>query len=478
MSELSEKQEKMLTQPVEKLVVRLAIPSIVIMLISSVYNLADTYFVSGLGKSATAAIGVIFSFMAIIQAIGFFFGHGSGNYISRRIGANEFDKAEIMASTGFFLSIIVGLLLTVSGLIFMNPLLKALGSSETMFSYAKDYLLWILLAAPFMCASLTLNNQLRYLASANSAMWGMVSGAVLNIGLDPILIYVFHLGTFGAGLSTAISQFVSFCILFAMTLRAGNLRMKFKNFKPSFANVKEIFRGGSPSLLRQGFNAVSILVFNHTAGLFGDAAVAAISVVQRVTQFAVSALLGFGQGFQPVCGFNYGAKKYDRVIKAFMFCTKLITTCLVVLAILGAIFAPQIVSLFASDDPCQCNPCECAPCECNEPPDNALLLEIGTKTLRLQCISIPLMGFVILCNMLLQTIGAAGKANLIAICRSGVFLIPSILLLVHFFDIPGLEASQLVADVLTFALVLPLSIGTLAAMRRASKDPTVHMPDR
>ncbi len=445
MDKLERKQQQMLTAPVERLVIKLSIPSIIIMLITAAYNLADTYFVSGLGTSATAAIGVVFSLMGVIQAIGFFFGHGSGNYISRKLGAKEFADAEIMASTGFFFSVIAGGLLGVFGLIFLHALLLLLGSSETMLQYARDYTTFILIAAPFMTSSLTLNNQLRFVGSAKWAMYGMVSGALLNIALDPIFIYKFGLGALGAGLSTCVSQIIGFMILLWATRREGNIAIHFYNFKPSFQALKEMARGGSPSLLRQACNSLGILCFNHAAGAFGDSAVAAISITQRITMFAYSALLGFGQGFQPVCGFNYGAKRYDRVIRAFWFGVKIVSSCLFFLALIGAVFAPQIIAFFRADDP--------------------KVIAIGTLALRFQCITVPFCGMIMMFNMMLQTIGATAKASLIAVSRSGLFLIPAIILMKAAFGLGGIEAAQAVTDILSIALTFPIGFGTLRSMK-------------
>jgi putative MATE family efflux protein len=419
------------------------------MLITAIYNLADTYFVSGLGKSATAGVGVVFSLMGIIQATGFFFGHGSGNYMSREFGAKNYDKAETMASTAFFLSIICGLILTVGGLIFMDPLLRLMGASDTMMPYARDYLTYILLAAPFMTASFCVNNQLRYLASAKAAMYGMCSGAILNIIGDPILIYGFGLGAKGAGISTMISQMVTFAILLFMTYQKGNIPMHFRYFKPNKEMIAGMMNGGSPSFVRQTFNSIGVLILNNTAGVYGDAAVAAISIVSRVTMFAMSALMGFGQGFQPVCGCNYGAKRFDRVRAAYWFCVKLVSSSLVILAIAGVIFAPQIIELFLKNEPD--------------------VVAIGTVTLRFQSTTLPLMGMVIITNMMLQTIGAALYANISAVARSGLFLIPAILILTHFFGLFGLEISQFVADVLTIALTLFLGFKTLSKMKKAEE---------
>jgi Na+-driven multidrug efflux pump len=280
-------------------------------------------------------------------------------------------------------------------------------------------------------------------------MYGMCSGAILNIIGDPILIYGLNLGVKGAGISTMLSQMVTFGILLIATYQKGNIPMHIKAFKPSKEIIIGMMNGGSPSFIRQTFNSAGVLILNNTAGIYGDAAVAAISIVSRVTMFAMSALLGFGQGFQPVCGCNYGAKKYDRVTAAYWFCVKLVSSSLVVLAIIGEIFAPQIIELFLKND--------------------ADVVAIGSVTLRFQCITIPLMGMVVLTNMMLQTIGAAMRANISAVARSGLFLIPSILIFTHFFGLFGLEISQMIADFLTIGLTLPLGFITLREMKKAGE---------
>ena len=445
LDDIHAKQKKMLEAPVEGLILSLALPSTAIMLVTAVYNLADTYFVSGLGTSATAAIGVVFTLMSVIQAVGFLFGQGAGNYMSRRLGAEDYSSAGIMACTSFFLSMLSGGIIAIFGLFFLDSLLRVLGASETMLPYAREYTRWILVAAPFMTASLTLNNQLRFVANAKMAMYGMLTGALLNIGLDPLFIYVFHWGAGGAGLATCISQIISFCILVVAMQQKESIPIRLQNFKPSAHVLWWIVHGGSASLLRQVGNSLGTLCFNHTAGIFGDFAVAAISVVQRVTSGAISAIMGFGQGFQPVCGFNYGAKQYDRVIRGFLFCVKIVTLCLFTFSILGAFLAPDIIAIFRPDDPD--------------------VIAVGAFTLRMQCITLPWMGLVVLCNMLLQTIGASAKANTIAIARSGLFLMPSIFILVSVFGLRGLETAQLTADLLTIALALPLALASIRKMK-------------
>ena len=430
--------------PVKGLIVKLAIPTMISMLVTSFYNMADTFFVGKLGPSATGAVGVVFSVMAIIQAVGFFFGHGSGNYISRALGAHDVSGAESMAATGFFSALIGGTVIMIGGLLFLEPLALALGSSKTILPYAVDYLRWILIGAPYMTASLVLNNQLRFQGNAIYAMIGLVSGAVINIALDPLLIFTFDLGISGAAIATIVSQLVSFVILFIGIFRSNAIDIRIRNFKPTVDRYKIIINGGSPSLFRQGLNSVATICLNVAARAYGDYAIAGMSIVTRIMQFANSCLIGFGQGFQPVCGFNYGAKKFDRVREGFWFCVKLSTAVLLVLAAACFAFAPAIVSLF-QDDPG--------------------VIEVGRIALRLQCITFPLAGWIVMSNMMSQTIGKAIPASFLAMARQGLFFIPAVLILPHCLGILGVELSQAVADAITIAVAIPLQLKIMREMK-------------
>ncbi|MDR1766659.1 MAG: MATE family efflux transporter [Lachnospiraceae bacterium] len=439
------KLERMLTRPVELLVLQMAVPTIVIMLITALYNMADTYFVSFLGTSATAGVGIIFSLMAIIQAIGFLFGQGAGNVISRALGAKDSRQASEMATTATITAFFFGLALMAFGLVFLTPLNYFLGATDTILPHSKSYMRLILIGCPFMVTSLALNNLLRFQGSANHGMVGMVSGAVLNIFLDPLLIFVFHMGVAGAALATIVSQAISCAILFVMCQRGENVRISLSHFAPSFHTYYEILRNGAPSLLRQLLASVATIVLNQAARPYGDAAIAAISIVNRVVMMAASALLGFGQGFQPVCGFNYGAGRYDRVKRAFYFCVRYSSLFLLIVAVLGYANARAVIELFRKDDPD--------------------VVRIGTVSLRLVCLSQPLMGWVILNNMLLQTTGRALPASILATVRQGVFLIPILLIFSARFGLLGIQMSTPIADALTFALSLPMGIKALREMR-------------
>ena len=439
------KFNKMTNEPVEKLIVSLGIPAMISMLVTSVYNMADTYFVSKLGTSATGAVGIVFSLMAIIQACGFFFGHGSGNYISRQLGKKNKEDADRMAATGFFSAFMTGILVMVLGLVFLVPLAKVLGSTDTILPYATDYLQIILFGAPYMTASLVLNNQLRFQGSAAYGMVGIASGAVLNIALDPLFIFQFNMGIKGAALATIISQFVGFILLLRGCYLGENIRIRIKNFTPCIRYYKEIFAGGMPSLCRQGLASIAVICLNLLAGFYGDAAIAAMSIVSRITMFASSALIGFGQGFQPVCGFNYGAGLCNRVKDAFWFGVKVSSVVLLAIAALGYIFAPDLVGFFRKDD--------------------LEVIQIGTIALRAQCLTLPLNGFIVFSNMMMQTIRKAIRASFLAMARQGLFFIPIVCILANVVGIFGIEIAQPIADLLTLVVTIPLQLGVLKEMK-------------
>lgn len=439
-----QKFDRMTKTPIPRLIGELAIPTIISMLVTSFYNMADTFFVGKINTSATAAVGIVFPLMAMIQAFGFFCGHGSGNYISRQLGAHNFEDASKMSATGFVSAFVLGLGILVVGFLFTDPLLRIMGSTETILPYARSYMRIILIGAPYMTASLVLNNQLRFQGSAFCSMIGITTGAVLNIVLDPLFIFVLDMGVAGAALATIISQFVSFCLLITGTFRGGNLRLNLRDFSPSLKYYQNIVKGGAPSLFRQGLGSFATVCLNLMAGPYGDAAIAAMSIVTRISQFAASVVIGFGQGFQPVCGFNYGAKLFKRVQEGFWFCVKFCTSVLLVAAVCGWIFSPNLIGIFLKTDP--------------------LVIEYGSQALRLQALTFPLVGWITIANMMLQTIGKTVKASLLAMSRQFLFFVPVILTLPGFLGILGVQLSQPIADFCSFLLAVPLSISVLREM--------------
>ena len=442
---MQDKFTYMTTAPIPKLVTSLAVPTIISMLITAFYNIADTYFVGKINTQATAAVGIAFSVMAIIQALGFFFGHGSGNYISRKLGAKDTQSAEKMASTGFFCSLIVGVFVMLLGLLFITPLSKALGSTPTILPYTEKYLGIVLLGAPFMAASLVLNNQMRFQGNAVYAMIGITVGAVINIGLDPLLMFTFGLGISGAAIATVTSQICSFLVLWMMEHRGNNIRISWANFTPTPDMLKEIVQGGTPSLFRQGLSSLATICLNHSAGMYGDAAIAGMSIVTRICAFINSFVIGFGQGFQPVCGFNYGAGIYERVKSGFWFCVRVGSLFLLVCSAIGFIFAPEIIETFRKGDPA--------------------VTAIGTNALRWQLVSLPLCAWIVLCNMMLQTIRNPVPATILAASRQGMFFIPLVWILPLFLGLTGVEITPAIADVCSALLAIPLTRKVLLEMK-------------
>ena len=447
-----EKRTQMMLQaPVSRVIPRLAIPTIISMLITAIYNMADTFFVSQIGTSASGAVGVIFSAMAIIQAVSFMMGMGTGTNVSQALGAGDEERAHRYAAVGFFTAFGMGVVIAILGLANIDPLVRFLGATETIAPYAKDYATYIFYAAPFMMCSFVMNNLLRFEGLAMYGMIGISTGGILNMVLDPIFIFGFGLGTSGAAIATAISQFVSFSILlFMCNTKPDAITIDPRNFKPTAKMYGKIIYIGFPSLGRQGIASISTILLNTAAGVYGDAAIAAMSIVTRFIMFINSSIIGFGQGFQPVCGFSYGAGKYSRVREAFWFCVKVSTVLLIVLGGTSMLLSQQIVTVFRRDD--------------------AEVIRIGTTALRLQLSTLPLWGLIVMSNMLTQSIGFGGRATLLSIARQGIFLIPALLTLPGALGLIGIQIAQPLSDVCTLVL-------TIVIMRNVLKQ-LKNMPDK
>lgn len=441
----TDKGKMLLERPIPGLVWSLAIPTIISMLVTGIYNTADTYFVGQISTEATAAVGLVFTVMAIIQSLGFFCGHGSGNCLSRLLGAGKKEKANEIAVTGFALALLIGTVMAALGILFARPLADFIGATDNSREQTIDYMRIILLGAPFMVGQFVINNQLRFQGNAMIAMVGLMLGAVINIGLDPLLIFVFHMGVRGAAVATICGQMASFAALLMGFRRSGEIRYHVKNIRFSGKNLLEITNGGMPSLMRQGMAAISALLLNRFANLYGgDPAIAGMSIVSRVLMLNVSVLIGFGQGYQPVCSYNYGAGRYDRVREGFLYCVRYGTIMMMVAGALCFAFAPWIIGWFR-DDPS--------------------VIRIGTNALRWQSAVLPLLGTTILTNMMLQSSGKGVKASITSSARNGIFFIPLILILPRLFGLTGVEMTQAWADVLTFIFCVPIASGELRKLK-------------
>lgn len=449
---MNQQYQKMTETPIPRLVIMLGIPTTISMLVTNIYNMADTFFVGTLGTSASGAIGIVFGFMSIIQAFGFMYGQGAGSIISLKLGQQNSEEASSYASIGFFLSLATGTLLSLIGLLCMNPLLRLLGSTDTILPYARNYVKYILLSSPLMMSSFTLNNILRYEGKASFAMVGLVAGALLNIIGDPILMFVFHMGIAGAGLSTALSQCISFTVLLSAFLRGktqSRLALRFFKFDKK---IWEIVSTGFPSLIRQGLVTLSTMVLNHCAAVYGDAAIAAMSIVSRINFFMFAIGLGIGQGFQPVAGYNYGAQKYSRFRKAFWFTLLLSEGILGIMALFGLILSPIMVGWFQNDP---------------------AVIAIGSVALQYQCVALLFQPLSVMSNMTFQITGQRALASFTAILRSGLYFIPIVAILALLTGIWGITTAQPIADVLTFFSILPLIIRFFRKMPRSDLSVSV-----
>ena len=448
----------MLNDPLNKVIPRLAIPTIIAMLVSAVYNMADTYFVSRISTEASGAVGVVFSAMSIIQAMAFTIGMGSGANLSKALGAGDTDLAKRYVSLGFFTALGTGVVLMAVCNLNLEALVHFLGATPEITPHAMAYASYIFYAAPFMMASFVMNNLLRFQGMATYAMVGITTGGILNMILDPILIFSMGLGTAGAAIATAISQVVSFTILLLMcNIPKATISVSPRNYRPTRQLYGRMLYVGLPSLGRQGIASVATILLNRVAGTISpdpavvNAAIAAMSIVSRYVMFINSAVIGFGQGFQPVAGFCYGAGKYSRVREAYLFCGKVATVILLVLAAVSMVLSEPIIKLFRAED--------------------AQVVAIGTLALRLQLCTLPLWGFYVMGNMCTQSIGYGGRSTLISSARQGIFLIPCVLILPGFFGLLGLQMAQPVADILAFILAVIIMRGILRQLKEMPDKP-------
>ncbi|MGP1544688.1 MAG: MATE family efflux transporter [Candidatus Fimenecus sp.] len=418
------------------LLVKTSIPTIIGMLVMVIYNLTDTFFVGILNnKSMTAAIGIVFSFMSFIQAIGFWFGYGSGNIMSKKIGENEEKEAEIISSIGILFAIVIGILIAILSWFFVLPLSKFIGgsASENLLNFTVEYLKVIIISIPFGLYSITLYNQLRLCGNVKDGMIGLLIGMAVNIVLDPVLMFVFKFGFIGAGYATLIGQITGCIVLTNLSGKNGNIAVDLKKARINKDRVYHILAGGMPNFSRQSITSIALILLNVVAAKYGDGVIAALTISSRILALAYMIMIGWGQGFQPICAMNYGAKQYDRVKKAFKFAVIGATLFLIMAAILLYVFSELLVKTMSND--------------------NEVILA-GAEILRMQCITMPLLGYFAISSMLMQNIGQYFWASIISISRQGIFYIPLLYILSNIFGQFGIYLLQPVADVLSFGLAV------------------------
>lgn len=432
---MSDKYTFLTQAPVHRVIGAMAIPTIISMLLTSMYNLVDTFFVGKINTQSTAAVGIVFSVMFFIQAFSFFFGNGSGNYISRQLGAQNTKDAEVMASTGLFYTLVFSLIVMLLGWFFLEPISILLGSTPTILPYTRQYLGISLLGTPFIMGTFCINNQMRFQGFTKYSVYGAISGSIINCLLDPVFIFGFSMGVSGAAVASVIGQICGFVIMLIMSQKEGVIHYTHRRISFEGRFVKEIIAGGTPSISRQGLASVSTIALNSVAGNYGDAAIAAMSIVTRISMFIFSVIVGLGQGFQPMCGFCYGAKLYDRVKEGFWFSTKIGTLFLLFWSVVLIIFSGEVVSLFR-DDP--------------------EVIAIGIPALRYQMIIFPACSFMLMANMMMQTCRKTIRANILAASRQGLFFIPLIFVLPYFYGLFGVEICQAVSDIISLIVTIPI----------------------
>lgn len=438
MSKEQQQYRKLVLTPVEQLIPKLAVPTILSMMVTMIYNLVDAFFVGKLGTSASAAIGVVLGVQAIFQAFGFMMGHGSGSQISVHLGKGDRETADKLFSTAFFHAMAISVVVSAICLIGLTPLMRLMGSTDTILPFSRNYGFYILISGPALVGSCVLNNVMRYEGRAVLATVGLVTGSVLNMIGDPILMFGLGLGIDGAGLSTAISQYISFGILLYMVLSnrtISKISPRYRSNDPAL--TLSIIRVGFPSLIRQMLNSVVTITLNHCSMPYGDAAIAAMAIVGRIGMFISSAMIGLGQGFQPVSAYNFGARKFARLRKSFFFTVRLGVVVLGMLAVVGFMFPGKIVGLFR-DDPA--------------------VIAIGARALRFQCIAVVTQPFTVTSNMMFQSIGRSKEASFLALLRSGLYYIPLLIVLPLFIGLTGIQSAQMFADILTMLTSIPFVV--------------------
>ncbi len=438
-----QRRNMLLNEPISTLIPKMAIPTIVAFLINSIYSLADTYFVSSLGTNATAAVSVNASLDQLIMMCGSLLAVGANSYIARLLGEGNEKKASQVLSTAFFTAFGFGAILSVIGLTFMHPMVRLLGATPTCEQYAIDYATYVLYAAPFMASSFVMNQCLRSEGSATLSMVGMGFGGILNVVLDPIFIFYFDMGVAGASLATAISKWVSFAILiFPYLTKRSLLHLHIRNFYPSRDIIVKVISVGSSSFFRSGLSVVAAILLNSIAGSISDSVLAAVGVCNKVMMFPFSIILGFGTGFQPVAGFNWGAKRFDRVHESYRFCSKVAFIGATIMAVLVTVFADTLVVLFAGTD--------------------EEMRRIGVICMISQCIALPIHAWVAIVNMLCSGLGNAKGALALSTARQGSCFLPILYPLAWVFGAYGIACVQALADVLTLVLAVPI----LRSMRK------------
>lgn len=455
MDNQNKRMELLGSASISKALLAMGIPTMIGMLINALYNLVDAYFVGGLGESQMGAISVVYPLGQVVVGLGLLFGNGAASYISRLLGRNKKEQANKVASTALYSSLSVGAVVIIVSVVFMKPILKLLGATESILPYAVTYASIYIISCIFNVFNVTMNNIVTSEGAAKTTMCALLIGAVLNIGLDPLFIYTFHLGVAGAAIATAISQMVSTGIYLLYIFRKKSVfQFKIKDYTLSKEIISEIFKIGIPTLVFQLLTSLSISLINNAAGNYGDAAIAGMGVVTRLVSMGSLTVFGFIKGFQPIAGYSYGAKKFDRLRSAIKTSVLWSTTFCVIAGLLFTVFSSNIVSQFTTG--------------------NAEMICIGVKSLRANGITFMLFGFYTVYSSLFLALGKGKEGFILGACRQGICFIPVILILPTLWGLNGILYAQPIADiisaVITAFMAIPLHKSFHIAEQKLKED--------
>ena len=439
MNERNNKMELLGNAPIPKALMALGVPIMIGMLINALYNLVDAYFVGGLGESPMGAISIVFPLGQVVVGLGLMFGNGAASYLSRLLGRGDRDTANKVASTALYSSVIIGAVIIIFAAIFLKPILFLLGATDTIMPYAVVYARIYVISCIFNVFNVTMNNIVSSEGAAKTTMCALLLGAVLNIGLDPVFIYVLDMGVVGAAIATAISQLVSTLVYVAYVFRKKSaFSFSIRNFNPSKQILIEILKIGVPTLTFQLLTSLSIALINRAANGYGDAVIAGMGAVTRITSMGTLVVFGFLKGFQPIAGFSYGAKNFARLREAIKTSILWSTCFCVVVGLLMIIFPEQIISQFANG--------------------NAKMLSAGQKSLMANGLSFFLFGFYTVYSSLFLALGKGTAGFVLGACRQGICFVPVILFLPIVWGMNGILYAQPIADVLSAIITIFMAI--------------------
>lgn len=453
----NKKMELLGSAPIPKALLAMGLPTMIGMMINALYNLVDAYFVGGLGTAQMGAISVAFPLGQVVVGLGLLFGNGAASYISRLLGTGEKETANKVASTALYSSLCVGAVIIICTVIFLNPVLKMLGATESIMPYAVTYTSIYIISSIFNVFNVTMNNIVTSEGAAKTTMFALLTGAALNMILDPVFIYVLDLGVAGAAIATAISQIVSTSVYLTYIFRKKSVfNFSIKECCYSKEIVSEVLKIGIPTLVFQLLTSLSIALINMQTKVYGDSVIAAMGVVTRVISMGSLMVFGFIKGFQPIAGFSYGAKKYDRLHEAIKISILWSTIFCIIFGAGAALFSSSIISGFTKGD--------------------MEMIHAGQKALRANGLSFLLFGFYTVYSSLFLALGKAKEGFILGACRQGICFVPVVLLLPMAWGIHGILYAQPIADVISAIVTVFMALHLHKELNKAGRPASSPQP--